>query len=381
MVTFRQIDELLNYRRTDFPVASFYLNTDLRNLTLEQIRTVTKDLIKLRREEIEKSALSHAQKEALKSDFEKILNFVEALTVEGNQRGLAIFSAQGGQFWQVFKLPQKVKNALIIDPDPYVRPLLAILNQYHRFCFAIVDRKKAQIFEYYLGELQDISELMSADVPSKVRLAGWYGLEEKRVMRHIDYHAHQHFKRVAQLLFNLHAARQFDYFILGGQAEYLPEFEQHLHSYILNRVVKRVDTTPHAWEVNKIKQVVQETEEELNRKKLNELIEQLMTDAAKNNRAVLGLEKVLQAANTGAIRLLLIEEDTVLPGRECFSCGFLTLSEETCPICGAKTEEMDDLFDEIVENTVNFNGDFFQVPSGSKLKEHQGIGAFLRFNI
>ena len=200
-------------------------------------------------------------------------------------------------------------------------------------------------------------------------------------MRHIDYHTHQHFKRVANLLFRLHNARQFDYFILGGQSEYLPEFERHLHSYITSRIVERVDTTPDAWNINTVKKVIRETENRLNEKRFRELVEQLITDAAKNNRAVLGLQEVLKNANLGNIRLLLIEEDAVLPGRECFSCGYLTIDEEVCPVCGAKTELMDDLFDEIVENTVNYNGDFLQIPPGSALKEHQGIGAFLRFNM
>ncbi len=381
MITFQQIDDLLNYKSTDFPVLSFYVNTDLRHTTLDKIRILTKDLVKSRREEVEKSKLGHEQKEALKKDFDKILDFVETMAVEGNQRGLAIFSSRGGEMWEVFRLPQKVKNALIVDPDPYLRPLVAILNQYHRFCFAIVDRKKAQIFEYYMGEILDITELLSEDVPGKVRVAGWYGLEEKRVMRHIDYHTHQHFKRVANLLFRLHNARQFDYFILGGQSEYLPEFERHLHSYITGRIVERVDTTPGAWDVNKIKSLVQETENRLNQQRYQQLVEQLITDAAKNNRAVVGLEGVLKNANMGNIRLLLIEEDVVLPGRECFSCGYLSVDEEVCPVCGARTEEMDDLFDEIVENTVNYNGDFYQIPAGTALKEHQGIGAFLRFNL
>ncbi len=381
MITFQQIDDLLNYKSTDFPVLSFYVNTDLRHTTLDKIRILTKDLVKSRREEVEKSELGHEQKEALKKDFDKILDFVETMAVEGNQRGLAIFSSRGGEMWEVFRLPQKVKNALIVDPDPYLRPLVAILNQYHRFCFAIVDRKKAQIFEYYMGEILDITELLSEDVPGKVRVAGWYGLEEKRVMRHIDYHTHQHFKRVANLLFRLHNARQFDYFILGGQSEYLPEFERHLHSYITGRIVERVDTTPGAWDVNKIKSLVQETENRLNQQRYQQLVEQLITDAAKNNRAVVGLEGVLKNANMGNIRLLLIEEDVVLPGRECFSCGYLSVDEEVCPVCGARTEEMDDLFDEIVENTVNYNGDFYQIPAGTALKEHQGIGAFLRFNL
>ncbi len=381
MITFQQITDLLNYQSTEFQVVSLYLNTDLRNTTLDKIRILTKDLIKSRHDEIEKSTLGHQQKEALKKDFDKILQFVETMAVEGNQRGLAIFTSRGGEMWEVFRLPQKVKNAIIVDPDPYLRPLVAILNQYHRFCFAIVDRKKAKIYEYYMGEILDITEMLSADVPGKVRLAGWYGLEEKRVMRHIDYHTHQHFKRVANLLFRLHNARQFDYFILGGQSEYLPEFERHLHSYITSRIVERVDTTPDAWNINTVKKVIRETENRLNEKRFRELVEQLITDAAKNNRAVLGLQEVLKNANLGNIRLLLIEEDAVLPGRECFSCGYLTIDEEVCPVCGAKTELMDDLFDEIVENTVNYNGDFLQIPPGSALKEHQGIGAFLRFNM
>ena len=380
MITTQQISDLLNYKSTDYPVVSFYINTDLRHTTIDKIRIVAKDLIKSRRDEIEKSELGHDQKEALKKDFEKILDYVNNLIVQGNQRGLAIFSNRGGQFWQTFTMPQKTKNAIIVDPDPYVRPLLSILNQYHRFCFAIVDRRKAEVYEYYMGEIMDITELFSADVPGKVRIAGWYGLEEKRVMRHIDHHAQEHFKRVANFLFQLHSVRNFDYFILGGQSEYLPEFERHLHPYVADRICERIDTTPHAWDINKIKSVIQETESRLNNERYNQMVDELITDAGKGNRAVTGLDAVLKAANIGNIRLLLIEEDVVLPGRECFSCGYLSRDEEVCPVCGAKTEPMDDLFDEIVENTVNYNGSFYQIPKGTKLSEHGGIGAFLRFN-
>jgi len=379
MITAQQITELLNYKNTDFPLVSFYINTDLRQTTIEKIRIVAKDLIKSRKEEIEKSTLAHAQKEALKKDFDRILNYTNNMIIKGNQRGLALFSAHGGQFWQTFILPQKTKNAIIVDPDPYVRPLLAILNQYHRFCFAVVDRRQAQIFEYYMDEIMDITELLSAEVPGKVRLAGWYGLEEKRVMRHIDHLTQEHFKRVANFLFRLHSLRNFDYFILGGQSEYLPEFERHLHPYVADRVVNRIDSTPHAWDINKIKSVIRENENNINSERYTRLIEQVITEAAKNNRAVTGLQEVLKAANIGNIRLLLIEEDVVLPGRECFSCGYLSVNEEICPVCGTKTEAMDDLFDEIVENTVNYNGNFYQIPKGSKLANHEGIAAFLRF--
>ena len=100
MITAQQITDLLNYKSTEYPIVSFYINTDLRYTTIEKIRIVAKDLIKSRRDEIEKSELGHDQKEALKKDFEKILDYVNNLIVQGNQRGLAVFLNRGELFYQ-----------------------------------------------------------------------------------------------------------------------------------------------------------------------------------------------------------------------------------------------------------------------------------------
>lgn len=380
MVTDQQIHELLSFKSRDIPVSSFYLNTDLRYTTLDAIRIAAKDLVKQRKEEVEKGELTHEQKESLRRDFDRILTYVEDELFPGHFRGLVLFSSSGNDFWQVYPLPQRIKNALIIDPDPYIRPLLGVLNQYQRYGFLVIDKKRAQIFEWFMGDIQNITDLISEEVPGKIRIAGWYGLEEKRVMRHIDNLVHRHFKRVADLLFYLQKKRNFDYIILGGQTEVLPDFERHLHSYVLQKIVERVKTEPFAWDTNTIKQKIAEIENRLSRKYFDQLIDELITLAGKKQRGVLGLKNVLDAANTGNIRLLLLEEDRMMPGRECFNCGYLTIADEVCPVCGAATEEMDDLYDEIVESTVNYNGDFYQIPKGTKLAAHGGAGAFLRFN-
>jgi len=381
MVTTGQISHLIGFKSKDYPVVSLYLNTDLRHTTLPAIRIATKDLIKQREKELEAQSLSHSQKESLKNDFRKMMDFVEKELSPQLFRGHAIFSCSGENFWQVYPLPQKVKNALIIDSDTYVRPLIAILNQYQRFCIAFVDRRRARIFEYFMGQIHSLPEIEDREVPSKVRLAGWYGLEEKRVVRHIDYHVHLHFKKVADLLFQLHTQHKFDYFVLGGKSEVLPDFERHLHRYIQDRIAKRVDLEPFSQEINEIKELAMSVEQKFIRDRLSRMVDVLITDTGKKNRATVGLQNVLRAANMGNIRLLMIEEDAVFPGRECFSCGYLSREEEVCPVCGAKTKPMDDLYDEIVENTVNFNGDFYQVPAGTRLSEFDGIGAFLRFEL
>lgn len=380
MVTAGQVNHLIGFKSKDFPVVSLYLNTDLRHTTLPAIRIAAKDLIKQREKELEEQTLSHSQKESLKNDFSKILTFVEEELSPDIFRGHAIFSCSGENFWQVYPLPQKVKNALIIDPDTYVRPLIAILNQYRRFCLLFVDRRRARLFEYFMGQISPLPEVDDREVPSRVRLAGWYGLEEKRVVRHIDYHVHLHYKRVADILFRLHTRQKFDYFVLGGKPEVLSDFERHLHRYIQDRIVERVDMEPPSPEINPIRELAMSVEQRVMRDRLSRMVDELITDAGKKNRAVLGLENVLKAANMGNIRMLMIEEDAVFPGRECFSCGYLSRQAEVCPVCGAKTSPMNDLYDEIVENTVNFNGEFYQVPSGTPLGNFDGIGAFLRFD-
>jgi len=381
MVTQDQLNQLLNFRSDGFPVISLYLNTDLRHTTLPEIRLITKDLLKEREADIANSILSHEHRESLKKDFKQILEFVENQLNPGGNRGQVIFACSGKNFWQVYPLPQRVKNALIIDPDFYIRPLMAILHQYNKYGLILVDRRRAQIFETYMGEIADYSHLITEDVPAKVRIAGWYGLEEKRVMRHIDFHIHQHLKKVINLISFLHSRDNLDYFIIGAPPDILPEFENHLPRYIQERIIERIHTEPFAWDINKIKQTALEIEQKFTFQRLNKMVDLLVTDAHKKERATLGLEKVLKAANMGNIRVLLIQENATFPGRECFNCGYLTINEENCPVCGHKTEPMADLYDEIVENTVHFNGEFYQVPKGTQLDQYEGIGAYLRANV
>lgn len=377
----RQIQELLNFSGKNAPVVSLYLNTDLRHTTLPEIRLITKNLIKERSEELKNTPLTHQEWSSLNQDFERIQQFVEQKLSPGESQGCAIFSNNRADFWQIYFLPQRVKNALIVDPDPYIRPLMAILHQYYKFALVIVDRRRAQIFESYLGQIADQSEFVSEDVPAKVRLAGWYGLEEKRVMRHIDYHVHMHFKKVAAQIYRLSTQHQWDYIILSGPTDILPEFEFHLHRQVQDRIIERLNIQPYSYDVKRIKETLSEIENRFMFERLSKMVELLITDAHKKSRAVLGLENVLKAANTGNIRVLLIQEDTLFPGRECLTCGFLSIQDEICPVCGNTTEKMHDLYDEIVENTIHFNGEFYQVPKGTRLDEFDGIGAHTRWNL
>ncbi len=281
----------------------------------------------------------------------------------------------------MYQFPLRVKDALIVDADPYIRPLLAILNQFHRLAFVIVDQKRAQLFELFMGDILDRSDWIFTDVPAKLRFAGWYGLEEKRVMRHIEHHIHEHFKRVSSRLYQLYKTHRYDLLILGGQRYLLPEFEKYLHRDILDRVIERVEVEPFSWSINRVKERALEIEREFVGKQMSQQIETLITEASRGGLAVLGLEETLKAVNSGAVATLFLEDDHLLPGRECWRCGYLTLNEESCPVCQLPTTPMDALYDELVEAAVHLNGNFYALPAGSAMSQYDGVGAFLRFKV
>lgn len=378
MTTHKQIRELLEFKSEDYPVISFYLNTHVGEISPDEIKAQAHSLIRLQEKKLSHKPFSHAQRESLTKDFQKFYQFLEEKP-EFNFKGLAIFTCSSKNFWQVYELPQKVKDSLIVDSDPYIRPLLAILNQFHRLAFLLVDQRRAQLFELFMGEIKDHTELMTADVPSRVRYAGWYGLEEKRVSRHIEQHIQEHFKQVAVKLYLLYKTHQFDYFILSAQKHILPEFEQHLHTEILDRVIERLDIEPFTLSLNEVKEKALEIERRFVESRLNEEVEKLITEAQKGRLASLGIQNTLEAVNKKAVRTLYLVEDMTISGRECHNCGYLTLDEKECPVCGKVTEPVQDLFDEVVEAVLYMNGDYYTLPPNTLLREYGGIGAWLRF--
>lgn len=380
MITYANVQEVLKFQGGGFPVTSLYLLTDRKEVTLDQMVTQAHSLLNAHARELLSRSLPHAHRESVVTDFRKIREYVEQLP-EATFKGLAIFACSGKNFWQVYTLPQRVKNALIVDSDPYIRPLVAILNQYHRLAFLLVDRRRAQLFELFMGEIQEQTELISPDVPAKVRFAGWYGLEEKRVVRHIEQHIHEHFKRVAETLYQLYKTRQYDYFILSAQPHILPEFEKHLHTEIINRVIARLDVEPFSLDINQVKEKALRIEREFMEERLARQVEELVTAAKKDHRAVVGLRETLKAANLKAIRTLYIVEDKKIRGRQCSHCGYLTLEAPKCPICQHSTRPVADFFDELVEATLHMNGEYFTVPAHNPLSEYEGVGAWLRFKI
>ena len=122
--------------------------------------------------------------------------------------------------------PLPVRNEVVVNHTPHVRPLESLLQAYERFAVMLVDRQRARLFRFELGELTEHTEVFDA-VPRSDDQAGHpaRGSRGAAVQRHSDEVAHRHLKHAAEVSFAELQQRPVDHLILGGPHEVVVELK------------------------------------------------------------------------------------------------------------------------------------------------------------
>jgi len=300
----------------------------------------------------------------------------------------------------VISLPLDVRDRVVVDRSPYASPLSSLIDQYERYGVILCDQKRARLFDVYLGELSDMEEIEDAHervrhIPAggparqAARGASFHGLEELRRRNHAEYVLHLHLQHVADRAFRRFKLRPFDRLILGAPREMLPKLEEHLHSYLRERVVAReqisIDLTP-----AKALHRILEVEAQVEQRKEGELLGEIRDRQGKNGLGTAGRDETLTSLFYGKVRTLVVMEDEAIMGRECPECHYLferledaaekspTLVE--CPLCKRPTRRVPDIVDEAVELAI-LSGARVEhiVYAKEELRDLGGMAAVLRF--
>jgi peptide subunit release factor 1 (eRF1) len=372
-----QIASLAKFKSDRYLTTSFYLNTDKSHLTKKQITLSIKNLLNDHKTSIEKSNLGKRKTESLKQDLDKINRFCEENLNSHTPSGLAIFSCGKEKFWEVFELPSPPRNRILMDQDPYVRPLSAILNEHRRICVLLFDKKEAMWYDLFLGKIS-LTHRIESDVPSKVREGGWEGYESKRIERHIATHLHDYFKEIAKKTFELFKAKDFEWLFLGCNDEYGQEFEPLLHPYLQKSLKTRLKSKP-GDPSNKILKEASILEKTLKDQEEKQILDHYISMLKKGGLAISGLTETLRSLNRGEVQTLLIIRHLSKSGKSCPKCGFLFVDEIKCPSCLRKTEPVLDVIDEAVEAALGKKAQVIHLDPPSKLSRYGDIGALLRY--
>jgi len=374
MLSRSELKEIASVGKKDGYFVSLYLNVDPRFNKKGDYVVHLKNMLKNAAESLDKDIYKK-----VKDDLGKIDKFV--LTNKRMfKKGLAVLSSSAISFWREYHFGIPVKNELIVDKTPYMKPLIDILDNYQRYAVLLVGKESARIFVIHLREIVEYGEVHTADVPGKHKKGGWAALAQNHYERHIDYHVGMHLKEVIEKLDSFLGGEYIGRLILGGSDEAVSMVTGMLPKTILDKVIGTVKVEMFAKGpevLAKVEPIVIEYE----KNKEKETVDALVTGAMKNKNAVLGLEDVLHALHQQKVMKLVFLKELKASGYSCNSCGYLTVQKaDPCPYCKGEMDMVDYLIDLAGEKAIG-QGARVDVltEDNEKLREAGGIGAFLRF--
>lgn len=374
MITAETVERILRFDGGDLPVLSAYVAVavDPGN---RAPRTHAASLMHTIRPLTDNGTLGHAARVSLRADIERI---EDASQQEAWKPGTtAIFACSGAGFYEEVALPRTVRDRAVADATPFVRPMLAVLDEHHRACVVVVDRESARTWELYQGDLRETGKVEDESM-RKPDYAGFHGLEEHSARNRAAELAKRHFRHVAAELAALCGTAGSDLLIVGGHRDELSPFIEMLPSALRSRVAGSFAVDAHTATPATIRGAAAEIVERFERNEERERVTKVLETAAAGGPAALGLERCLWAGSVAAVDLLLVQEDAVTPGTVCPEGHWLGRTAESCPVCGAPTRETTDVIDELVEATIDSGGAIKHVEAETALREHM-VAAALRF--
>jgi peptide subunit release factor 1 (eRF1) len=285
-------------------------------------------------------------------------------------------------FDKLAELPIRVKERIVVDNEFYTLPLMSVLEQFERFAILVFGRKKARLYSHYLGKILERETVFHDYVIPKFNAStsSWKCLREKAVNHKIDDTYHRHLKEVCRILFDNFKKFGFDKLFLASHQSEINSIKRHLHSYLIPRLAGEF-TADADDPVQIIKEKADVVIAEYRANKENAKITELLNNNA-HNKAVLGVEPVLNALMAGNVRQLILTDDFHAEGCACPEGHFsaITLPEnKKCPLCSKELMTQTFLEDHIIEEALAQRAEIFHILRRKDMLAGHKIGAFLRF--
>ncbi len=197
--------------------------------------------------------------------------------------------------------------------EPYLTPILYLLDEYERIGVVFLDSEKWRMFEVYLGEIEELPGAFRA-VPTQ----DWSQLTQDsagrrysqgavhraaantdRFERRLEAWTHRFYKRMASLLEQTLSKRDIQRLVLIGQKAEVLVFKELLPRRLRERVLATLPSLPTPLtQAGEVLRLIQGVLEPLERERENRLLDELA------ERGVAGLDQTLELLQQGGLHLL-----------------------------------------------------------------------------
>ena len=307
------------------------------------------------------------KRDALKN-FNDTVEDIEDTLKKNLSNNIAIFASHKHNFLRYLHLSVQVKNSLIVDSSPYIRPLARIQDEWESFTLLLVSSNYAKIFSVSLGKVDDTKKL-SADIMNKHKKGGWSQARFNRLRKGA---INAFLSEVVEAL----QERADERIIIAGPGNAKNQFMDMLPKDFQDKIVDVIDIS-----VDDEKKLLKESVHMISKREQrqsHEAVQHLKEEILKDGLAVYGLEETLKAVKNGQVELLIIEKDYKLRGWICENCQVVGEgTNKLCPYCSKKTSEVD-VLEEILEFAERTDAEI-EFTDDEEISNLGHIGAILRF--
>ena len=322
--------------------------------------------------------MSKEQKRLLENDLEYVLDVLK-YDLTSKTQGLAVFVDGGADYHERIELPFRLVNRLVIEPSPYVRPLVHALRLLEPFVVARVSRDESSLYlvdEWGVAEEDDLTGpwLRSSD-----RETGEVSIKEYYAAARQDTLVDLHFKEVGASLAKMLDSSDVQRVALCAQHDIASHFRRTLPAAVLAKIVAEIPFDAAAT-TSQMLAAAREAVREARQREITGLAARIKESLGSGGRGVSGFDDVLGALSRYQVQTLLVDRNYRVPGWRCLECTWVGLvAVERCPVCGAATYPVADAVGELVRLAILENGQVEIAEDIPLLDELGGVAGVLRY--
>jgi peptide subunit release factor 1 (eRF1) len=364
------LDRVMSLKASEHGVLSVYLCIEPSEMQREGYEATLLDLWKPLRSRVRGTASESRVEDEIAGVNAYVRSWKEA-----PGRSVAIFTSAPQDAFLAVALDVPVLAGARFGPRPFLMPLMAALDEYERYCVALVDAETAHILSVWMGRVYERIEFTD-QVPGRNATGGW---SQAGRARHREYHVDEHMRHVVDQLWRLHRRTPFDRLIIGGPQEALAAFKMALTRPLAAKVAGEFAGEMFASDAAVVERV-RDIAEGAERAHEKALVEDVLVRAPKQQLAATGWDETLAALVDGRVHQLLLVEGVTVAGFACPDGHTIARHGDRCPACNKPTEPEHDLAAAALQLAMHTDAriEFVRGEAADLLRPH-GAGAILRY--
>ncbi len=368
--------ELLALGTTRGWVVSCYQKLEPNDRSGEKYRIKLKNRLRRAADRLTILGFSHADREAVSRELERVESFFSHSSNLAGSRGVAVFAASG--FFRAVPLPFVLKSRVVVDRTAVVGELVALVEAGSRLLAIVADRRSARFFDVGLEGVVELDGLTAPKQSARFHpeRGAAPGVGEYRFHNRIREERHRHLAHVAETVAGHLRSRAFDGLVIGGVGVDANALLPHLGPQLGAQVLGVLRLAPRKVGAAEIRERSLELLAEAAQRAAAAAVQELVSLHG-TGLATESIEPTLHALSRGQVRTLIVDADAVVPGYRWSVSGRLAESA-----AGARGEgeavPLADLLDDAIEDALRQRSRV-AVVRGAEARRFDRLAAILRF--